>query len=217
MGVAVSGWQRIRALSVATGGVVASLAMVGCTGGAPAAQPDPPESTEAPTPQTPTDDTTDEPTREATDEPTDKPTKPPIAEPKLPISATKPTRQGAEAFVEYYVELINYAQSTGVSGPLLSHASSCQGCANFADLFERTFKEGGFFHGAEWSIRVAVALPGNGSKFDVLTTMDIAAGTYKEATGSGVRELDKNSIEFKIALSRDSHGWLIEELAQTQS
>lgn len=201
--------RRVRTLSVAAGGLVASVVLAACTGDAPAAQPDPPEPSEPPTSQAPTDD--------PTDEPTDEPTLPPIAEPELPAAATKPTLKGAEAFVEYYVELMNYAKSTGVSDLMLANAAGCQGCANFAGLYERTVEEGGFFEGAEWSVRVAVALPGRGSTLDVLTTVDIAPGKYQEASSTNVRLLEENSLEFRITVSRDKQGWLVNELASTDT
>ena len=204
----MSGWQSVRALSVAVAGLVASLMFVACSGDTPAVQPDPTEPTE------PTSDPT---TQTPTDEPTDDPTEPEVPEPELPAAATEPTRKGAEAFVRYYVELINYAQATGVGDLMLANARGCRGCENFADLFERTVQDGGFFDRAEWSVRVAVALPGRGRTLDVLTTIDIAQGRYRESSDSAVETLDKNSIEFRVTVLRNEQAWLVDEIASTQT
>ncbi len=201
--------RRVRTLSVAAGGLVASVVLAACTRGAPATQPDPPEPSEPSASQAPSD--------EPTAEPTDEPTQLPVAKPEMPAAATKPTLKGAEAFVEYYVELMNYAKATGVSDHMLANAAGCQGCANFAGLYETTVEEGGFFEGAEWSVRVAVALPGKGSTLDVLTTVDIAPGKYKEASNTIVRVLEENSLEFRITVSRDKQGWLVNEFASTDA
>ncbi len=193
---------------------MASLAMVGCTGGAPAAQPDPPESTEAPTPQTPTDDTTDEPTREATDEPTDKPTKPPIAEPKLPISATKPTRQGAEAFVEYYVELLNYARVTGDITPLRSATRNCHGCSLFADLYKRTYQRGGSFRGLDWNFRSLVTYDVRDDYY-TLATIKASAGTYFERADVEPEKFLETEYSYRFVSTLTGASWVMTGMVRT--
>jgi hypothetical protein len=62
-----------------------------------------------------------------------------------------------------------------------------------------------------------VALPGRGSTLDVLTTVDIAPGKYQEASSTNVRLLEENSLEFRITVSRDKQGWLVNELASTDT
>ncbi len=78
----------------------------------------------------------------ATSEPTDEPSVP--TEPTLPAAATKPTKAGAEAFVEYYWGLVSYAQSTGdvmqlerLGGP------DCSGCDGGAAFISEIYRRDG--------------------------------------------------------------------------
>lgn len=203
----MSGWQSIRAWSVTAGGVVASLALVACTGDAPAAQPDPPEPTDAATSQWPTDDATDEPT----DDPTAEPSEPPIAEPELPTAATKPTRQGAEAFVEYYVELMNYAKSNGAVVPLLRASSECLGCQEYAELYNTVYADGGFYTGMSWSLKGVTLVDGRPGYFALLQVR-AAAGAYAESGEAKERKFESDSFDVRFHIESANESWRVTEI-----
>lgn len=87
------------------------------------------------------------PVTRATDGPTDEPTEAP-SKPVLPDAATKPTKAGAEAFIHYYWDVVNYAQATG-NVKLLSRIASatCDTCAGVVDGLRKIYRSGGAVRG----------------------------------------------------------------------
>lgn len=79
------------------------------------------------------------------------PTPPSRTEPELPAAAKAPTRSGAEAFVRYYIDLLNYAANTGDTKALRAAATDCPGCDRYADLYKSTYQEGGYFRDPGWT------------------------------------------------------------------
>jgi len=79
----------------------------------------------------------------STDESTEAPTKP-----ALPDAATKPTQAGAEAFIEYYWDVVNYAQATGRAADLRKiESAGCDTCAQFAKDLRKLYRSGGRLEG----------------------------------------------------------------------
>lgn len=191
--------QRVKALSVAAGGVVASLALVACTGDAPAPQPDPPEPSESSTSAAPIDD------------PTDDPTEPQVEEPELPDAATEPTRQGAEAFVEYYVEVLNYAKSTGDAAPLRRWSWRCRSCEKYAELYETTYANGGYYQGMNWSVATVTvfnARPG----FFALLQMRATRGKHADSKDSEPKSFEAGAFDVRFRI-QDERSWRVTEIA----
>lgn len=85
----------------------------------------------------------------ATD-PTQSPTGP--VEPTLPAEAEADTKTGAEAFVRYWIERVNFAQSTGVTGKLERlNDVRCSGCRGVVEAIDAAYTTGGRIEGGEWS------------------------------------------------------------------
>jgi len=140
-----------------------------------------------------------------------------VSEPAVPKQATRLTPAGARAFVDFYVELINYARTTGKAAPLLDHAAHCQGCSNFADLYKRTYDAGGYFEGAGWSIRTAVPYRYEKGSYQVLTVIDVAPGTYRPSDGEAVENLEKNGLQFRFVVVPQGDAWSMREMQSTDS
>ena len=121
-----------RARAAALGAVVALAVpgLVACSDDPPAASPPPSTSagqTESPSPSGP---------------------------PPLPAAAKGTTPQAAEAFVRYYVDLINYGLETLDSEPLRSRSSSeCSLCSAFADALDTLKSRDGFYDGGRWTLK----------------------------------------------------------------
>jgi hypothetical protein len=65
-------------------------------------------------------------------------------EPTLPAAAQKATKAGAEAFVEYYWEVVSYALVTGDLQRLTALAGpDCDGCDGGADFIRRVYDKNG--------------------------------------------------------------------------
>ncbi|WGX94585.1 DUF6318 family protein [Nocardioides sp. L-11A] len=78
-----------------------------------------------------------------TPSPTEPPTEPP-SEPGLPEAAKQASEDGARAFIEYYWELINYAQVTGdVKALKAASATTCKGCQAGIRGIRRHYQSGG--------------------------------------------------------------------------
>lgn len=111
------------------------LALAGCSG-------DDPEPKFEPTPSS-------APTSASVD-PTQSPTGP--VEPTLPVDAEADTKVGAEAFVRYWIELVNFAQATGVTAKLERlNDMRCSGCRGVTDAIGTAYETGGRIEGGEWS------------------------------------------------------------------
>ncbi len=73
--------------------------------------------------------------------------------PTMPAQAKEDTPEGAAAFVKHYIDVFNYAASTG-DVEELSRLSSpkCEGCQSYIKLYRDTYKAGGYFKGSDWKL-----------------------------------------------------------------
>ncbi len=77
-----------------------------------------------------------------------------MAAPVMPEVAKEDSKEGAVAFVKYYVQLLNAASSSGNTQSLRAlHLRSCGACDSVADLIDRTYDLGGRIEGDGWTIR----------------------------------------------------------------
>ncbi|HWI43089.1 MAG TPA: DUF6318 family protein [Nocardioides sp.] len=68
--------------------------------------------------------------------------------PALPDAATKATKAGAEAFIQYYWDVANYAQATGHVHQLRAvTAKTCAPCLGVASDIRRHYEHGGTIEG----------------------------------------------------------------------
>ncbi|GAA3531179.1 hypothetical protein GCM10022234_30390 [Aeromicrobium panaciterrae] len=120
--------------------------------------------------------------------------------PTMPAQAKENTPEGAAAFVDHYIQVLNYASKTG-DVTELSHLSdsSCSGCQKYIKLYRDTYAEGGSFSGGEWS-------PGE-MKLDfgepetyVTTTVAISESKYTDSHGvSSIEPASSARVSFGIA------------------
>ena len=74
-------------------------------------------------------------------------------EPTMPAAAKRHTAAGAEAFVKFYWEMVNYAQRSGdVDGLRDLGDKNCGACAGGLGFLDRIFKAGGQIRGGEVSV-----------------------------------------------------------------
>jgi hypothetical protein len=118
------------------GAVVLLLVLAGC-GGDPKADPTTTPSTPATSPASTTPS-------------------PPV----MPEAAKANTKAGAVAFVRYYVELINYAQRTGVIDELAKiEDAACASCTKVRETLTDIYGSGGHIQGGDWTAKVQSAAP----------------------------------------------------------
>jgi hypothetical protein len=76
-------------------------------------------------------------------------------EPELPAAAAEASEAGARAFIEYYWELINYAQVTGdVKALKAVSGKTCEGCDKGIAAVEDLYESGGRAEGGEYDLTV---------------------------------------------------------------
>jgi hypothetical protein len=76
----------------------------------------------------------------------------------MPDAAKANTKAGAIAFVRYYVELQNYASTSGETDALRALAATdCASCRAITDLIDRVYGAGGHIDGTGWEFLTASA------------------------------------------------------------
>ncbi|WP_425475650.1 DUF6318 family protein [Nocardioides tweenelious] len=78
----------------------------------------------------------------------------------MPAAAKARSDGGAEAFVRYWVAMVNFAQSTGETTSLKSlNEPACSGCRGLVKAIDSAYAEGGRIEGGAWSISNLRKLP----------------------------------------------------------
>lgn len=120
--------------------------------------------------------------------------------PTMPAQAKQDTPEGAAAFVKHYIDVFNYAASTG-DVEELSRLSSpdCEGCQSYIKLYRDTYKAGGYFRDKAWSLS-KLQPSSEGNSWLVLATAKAGAGTIRTSRGSAERdgEAFESSIGFRV-------------------
>ena len=82
--------------------------------------------------------------------------------PRMPAAAKGQSKAAAKAFVRYYVDVFNFAESTGRVAPLARLTSEqCRRCLKAISFLRSTYAGGGRIDaGRGWSILQMVSVPG---------------------------------------------------------
>ena len=188
-----------RGRAFAVGLVTAcTIAVAGCS-----ADPDD-QPTEA-TPSSPT--------------PTDDQTKPPgnqVTEPTLPADAEGSSIRSAKAFVGYYIDLLNYASVTGDTKAFDQVAApACRLCADYSNLFDSIWDDGGFLRSDGMSIeRLGVTF--TDSRSTALSLVVRAARTrLKESAQEEPSVAPPKRIYFAIEIAQAAASWRVTRFETT--
>ncbi len=153
-----------RAVVAAASVVAAAAALAACSGDGPA--PAPPTAATSPSISAPSTSTG----------------APTPAIPELPEAAQVGDAAGAEAFVRYWVEVLNYAYVSGDTEPLdMISEAGCATCTSLMDVVEKRRRENVRLEGGFMSvISIASPPPENG-----VITVTV---NYEQAPGTEVSE-----------------------------
>lgn len=180
--------------------LVAGTLVGGCTAGEP-----------EPTPITPVE------TRSSSSAPeTSEPT---VAAPELPAEAMQQTPQGAAAFAQYWVALMNYAYATGDTAPLEAATDpQCSECQGLIDDFTTSLDGGNRLEGGRVSVSNVVGgeVPDNGL-YVVTASFEQEAATSIGPSGNVVESMPASApapIAFYSAPTGDS--WLMRRVVAIQ-
>lgn len=184
--------RRIRL----TGVVVAALLVAACSGGEPSAAPPPPPSA-SPSPVTTTSPA-------------------PVA-PTLPAKARQNTKSGAVAFAHHYIDLVNFATTTGDSKELLrASTASCGACTEISRFVAAVYRRDGYIRGGQWVARsYSVIRTGPGHW---LVAIEVEAGkqTYRSSDASPVRNRTGGKYTVSIHTERRAPGWRTRKLVSAR-
>jgi hypothetical protein len=73
-------------------------------------------------------------------------------EPSMPTEATRDSDAGAEAFVRYWIEMVNFAQRTGQTNGLRKlNDVRCAGCRGMVEAIDSAYRSGGHIVGGALS------------------------------------------------------------------
>ncbi len=143
---------------------------------------------------------------------------PPLGPPDLPMPAEARTQDaaGAEAFVRYYIDLINRTSTVMDAAPLREFSNGCIECDRIATDTEKDAAAGYQYEGGDITIEWIQALASN-TEAEIAFFADQAALRVVDASGSTVQELTFPALSDMSsgALARwdtDKASWVLESL-----
>jgi len=178
-------------LLIATAALTAVL-LAGCGGNDPAPSPSPPPS----------------PTASSTGR----------VAPPLPPAATAHTKAGAIAFVRHYIDLINYTQATGDTGPIRTLESrQCSSCRSANNYIQRLYERGGRITGGAARVEKTLdALPNpesHGFTIDVLLT---SGAQIVQDPGRQTQHLQGARLIATVQVAPSGKTWRVNELSRAR-
>lgn len=132
--------------------------------------------------------------------------------PTMPAQAKEDTPEGAAAFVKHYIDVFNYAASTG-DVEELSRLSSpdCKGCQSYITLYRDTYKAGGYFKDSDWTLG-DLRLRKGGTTTYVTTVASTKPGPYRESKDEPERTSSGQDNEVSFAIERMSSDWQVTQI-----
>lgn len=137
-----------------------------------------------------------------------------VTPPEMPEQAKEESSEGATAFLQHYIAVLNYASATGDVEEFkrLSHPD-CSGCDKYRDAFLEMYAAGGWMKGGEWTF-TETRVRTRGSEVFVTTTMDLARSHYKETRDAEERASQPSQDVLTFALVRDEGAWKVTQFVR---
>ena len=116
---------------------------------------------------------------------------PPLGPPDLPMPAEARTQDaaGAEAFVRYYVDLINRTSTVMDAAPLREFSNGCADCSRIASVVEEDAAAGRQYNDGRILITAVGAPLMKGATAEMAVHADVAALTVRDAAGAPLSDL----------------------------
>jgi hypothetical protein len=131
--------------------------------------------------------------------------------PTLPAKAERDSIAGAKSFVSYFVDELNYAAASGDVVGIRSASSNCKSCEAFASLYERTYANGGYFRGFEWSILSSISTARDGY-VDTFIRVKAKAGVLLRKNSEKPQRLGPENYEFRVTTRFVNGKWRVERM-----
>jgi len=132
--------------------------------------------------------------------------------PTMPAQAKEDTPEGAAAFVKHYIDVFNYAASTG-DVEELSRLSSpdCEGCQRYIKLYRDTYKGGGYFKDDGWALGDLRLRKGDATTY-VTTVASTEPGPYRESKDEPERNSSGQDNKVSFAVERRQSDWQMTQM-----
>lgn len=194
-------------------GAVCCLALSACSwesvAGPPETTPTPSTSISTPSTTSVSPPTTSVPTPSTT--PTTTGQEPPGQPPKLPAVAKEKSSAGAKAFVQYYIDAMNYAwisKSTILLDRLA--ADGCVQCSDIANGIDQIARRHGSTQGARWSSKSAVLIPFQPKNAPIVNVaIATSRGRWKPTSNDDWMVIQPSIAHWDMHLRRSGQGWVI--------
>lgn len=203
-----------------------AVALVGLLVGGCSSDGEPDEASPSSTAESTSVDETSSGPGEATSEPTATATEAGVTAPEMPAGAREDSPEGAIAFVEHWVVLMNHAIETGDAGPLgETETGSCVACSALVDEITTSHEQGGVgsegHEGGGWSasgvdVVVAEGL-GEAGQTVVSATISVEAESVPQPDGSVSQTAARTLGVMVWGLERSGAGWEVAWVRATAS
>ncbi|MEG9225651.1 DUF6318 family protein [Aeromicrobium sp. Sec7.5] len=133
--------------------------------------------------------------------------------PPLPEAATQETAEGAAAFVDHYLDVLNYAAHTGDTASLRALTGpECGSCDKYMAVVDATHDAGGAYTGGDWSAG-DVAVSFQGTEWRIEGEVTTEPGTFDN--GSDPAEETAPSTIMVAFLAQHVEGkWLMSDFVE---
>lgn len=134
---------------------------------------------------------------------------PSVAVPTMPAQAKEDSPEGAAAFVHHYIDVFNYAASTGDVAELTRlSAPECEGCQSYIKLYKDTYAAGGYFKGGEWKLgEMQFRQSGNTAYLTAVASTE--PGPYRESAEGPELTSSGQDNEVSFAIEPRGSSWLV--------
>ncbi len=133
--------------------------------------------------------------------------------PPLPEAATQETTEGAEAFVEHFVAVVNHSSLSGsIDGLKEISSDTCTSCSKLAETIKGVYEAGGEYTGGAWSLGTITSTSVGAL---ILLTADLTAaeGTLTPASNAEVTTTPPDLTSVTFELEFVAGAWRVRQFA----
>jgi hypothetical protein len=133
--------------------------------------------------------------------------------PPLPEQATENSAEGAAAFLDHYLDVMNYASHTGDVAPLQALSlDTCSGCQKYIDHYLERLDAGGSRTGGEWSVD-KVEIEQIGDEVFLVAAIAIAAGEQAATATDDALPFAATAEDVTFAAIHSGDEWTMTQMA----
>lgn len=145
----------------------------------------------------------------------DKPEKKKPSAPTLPAAAKGDSVKAAKAFVEHYIDLFNYAMTTGETKEFRAASRKCEGCDRYAKLFEKQYKRGGFNLTQGWSIQ-NISMAKTRENLFALVNIQAPRLGYQESKATKLTTYPPDDYSLRFIVAHSKRTWAVSTMESSK-